>query len=88
MMQERVEHDYRVTAWWTSGRTGIAKSDSAPNAIHFTAPKNFGGLEGRWTPEELLLASITSVHERLSCVPETNPLSDAFRERKLADSYS
>ena len=62
MMQERVEHDYRVTAWWTSGRTGIAKSDSAPNAIHFTAPKNFGGLEGRWTPEELLLASIAACY--------------------------
>jgi organic hydroperoxide reductase OsmC/OhrA len=36
----------------------IAKSDSAPNAIHFTAPKEFGGLEGRWTPEELLLAAL------------------------------
>ena len=58
MAQERAGHAYRVSAWWTSGRTGIAKSDSAPNAIHFTAPKEFGGLEGRWTPEELLLAAI------------------------------
>lgn len=56
----RNEHFYRVAAWWTSGRTGLAKSDSAPNAIHFTAPTEFGGLEGRWTPEELLLASIAS----------------------------
>jgi organic hydroperoxide reductase OsmC/OhrA len=53
-----LDQSYRVTAWWTSGRTGLAKSDSAPNAIHFTAPSQFGGLEGRWTPEELLLASI------------------------------
>jgi peroxiredoxin-like protein len=52
------EHVYRVAAWWTSGRTGLAKSDSAPNAIHFTAPTEFGGLEGRWTPEELLLAAM------------------------------
>lgn len=52
------EHAYRVAAWWTSGRTGLAKSDSAPNAIHFTAPAEFGGLEGRWTPEELLLAAM------------------------------
>jgi len=52
------EHLYRVAAWWTSGRTGLAKSDSAPNAIHFTAPTEFGGLEGRWTPEELLLAAV------------------------------
>jgi len=52
------EHTYRVAAWWTSGRTGLAKADSAPNAIHFTAPTEFGGLEGRWTPEELLLAAV------------------------------
>jgi organic hydroperoxide reductase OsmC/OhrA len=50
--------EYRVEAWWTSGPSGLAKSDSAPNAIHFTAPKEFGGLEGRWTPEELLLAAL------------------------------
>jgi organic hydroperoxide reductase OsmC/OhrA len=58
MSQPTGEHSYRVEAWWTSGRTGLAKSDSAPNAIHFTAPKEFGGLEGRWTPEELLLAAV------------------------------
>src|SRR5438270_13229704 len=52
------EHSYRVAAWWTSGRTGLAKSDSAPNAIHFTAPTEFGGLEGGWTPEELLLPAV------------------------------
>jgi peroxiredoxin-like protein len=56
------EHLYRVAAWWTSGRTGLAKSDSAPNAIHFTAPTEFGGLEGRWTPEELLLAAVASCY--------------------------
>ena len=49
---------YRVAAWWTSGRSGLAKTDSAPNAIHFTAPKEFGGLDGAWTPEELLLAAL------------------------------
>ena len=56
------QHAYRVAAWWTSGRTGLAKSDSAPNAIHFTAPAEFGGLEGRWTPEELLLAAIAGCY--------------------------
>jgi len=43
-------HNFRVVAWWSSGRTGIAKADSAPNAIHFTAPVSFGGIDGRWTP--------------------------------------
>ena len=56
------EHAYRVAAWWTSGSTGLAKSDSAPNAIHFTAPTEFGGLEGRWTPEELLLAAVAGCY--------------------------
>src|SRR5213075_2256455 len=53
---------YRVIAWWSSGRTGIAKSNSAPNAIHFTAPPEFGGLQGRWTPEDLLLGAIASCY--------------------------
>jgi peroxiredoxin-like protein len=53
---------YRVTAWWSSGRTGLAKSDSAPNAIHFAAPPEFGGIEGRWTPEDLLLCSLASCY--------------------------
>jgi peroxiredoxin-like protein len=55
-------HQYHVVAWWTSGRTGIAKSDSAPNALHFTAPAQFGGLEGRWTPEDLLLSAVASCY--------------------------
>lgn len=55
-------HRFRVVAWWASGRTGIAKSSSAPNAIHFTAPPAFGGLDGRWTPEDLLLCALASCY--------------------------
>src|SRR5438309_10626849 len=54
--------EYRIIAWWSSGRTGLAKSNSAPNAIHFTAPPEFGGLEGRWTPEDLLLSAVASCY--------------------------
>jgi len=54
------EHTYRVAAWWTSGQTGLTKSESAPNAVHFTAPPQFGGVEGRWTPEDLLLGAVAS----------------------------
>jgi organic hydroperoxide reductase OsmC/OhrA len=56
----QTKYRHRVVAWWTSGQTGLAKSDSAPNAIHFTAPREFGGLEGRWTPEDLLLCAVAS----------------------------
>jgi organic hydroperoxide reductase OsmC/OhrA len=52
------EYTYRVSAWWTSGRTGLAKCDSAPNAIHFSDAPELGGLEGRWTPEQLLLCAL------------------------------
>ena len=55
-------HRFRVVAWWASGRTGIAQSSSAPNAIHFSSPPAFGGLEGRWTPEDLLLGAIASCY--------------------------
>ena len=54
------EHTYRVVAWWASGKTGLVKSDSAPNAIHFTTPPQFGGVEGRWSPEDLLLGAVAS----------------------------
>ncbi|MGA3104073.1 MAG: OsmC family protein [Terriglobales bacterium] len=53
-------HRFRVVAWWASGCTGIAKSSSALSAIHFTAPPAFGGLDGRWTPEDLLLCALAS----------------------------
>jgi len=52
------EHTYRVVAWWNAGKTGLTKSDAAPFAIHFAAPPQFGGLEGRWSPEDLLLSSV------------------------------
>ena len=55
-------HRFRVVAWWASGRTGLAKSSSAPNAIHFAAPPAFGGLDGRWTPEDLLLCAVAGCY--------------------------
>ncbi|MGA7557788.1 MAG: OsmC family protein [Terriglobales bacterium] len=55
-------HPFRVVAWWASGRTGFAKSDSAPNAIHFSAPPSFGGLDGRWTAEDLLLCAVAGCY--------------------------
>jgi organic hydroperoxide reductase OsmC/OhrA len=62
------EYTYRVSAWWTSGRTGLAKCESSPNTIHFSEAAEMGGLEGRWTPEQLLLCALagsftTTFHE-------------------------
>lgn len=55
-------HKYRTVAWWSSGQTGLVKSDSAPHAIHFSAPPEFGGIEGRWTPEDFLLAALAGCY--------------------------
>ena len=52
------EYSYRVSAWWSSGRTGLAKCESSLNTIHFSKAAEVGGLEGRWTPEQLLLCSL------------------------------
>jgi len=62
------EYTYRVSAWWTSGRTGLAKCESSPSTIHFSEAAELGGLEGRWTPEQLLLSALagcftTTFHE-------------------------
>jgi len=62
------EYTYRVSAWWTSGRTGLAKCESSPNTIHFSEAAELGGIEGRWTPEQLLLCALagcftTTFHE-------------------------
>ena len=52
------DYTYRVSAWWTSGRTGLAKCESSPNTIHFSEAAELGGLQGRWTPEQLLLCAL------------------------------
>lgn len=62
------EYTYRVSAWWTSGPAGLAKCESSPNTIHFSEGAELGGLQGRWTPEQLLLCALagcftTTFHE-------------------------
>lgn len=59
---EQQSHCYEVEAWWSAGRSGILKSSSAPNSLHFTAPLSFGGMEGRWTPEDMLLGALASCY--------------------------
>lgn len=73
------EHTYRVVAWWASGKTGLVKSDSAPNAIHFTTPPQFGGMEGRWSPEDLLLSAVAS------CFTSTFQALSAYSKFRFTD---
>ena len=53
-------YTYHVTAHWTTHKTGIVESESIPRTINFAAPPEFGGEPGLWTPEHLLLASLST----------------------------
>jgi organic hydroperoxide reductase OsmC/OhrA len=52
--------EYPVTVSWTSGRAGYAESVDGLPGLLLAAPPEFGGEEGLWTPEHLLVASVAS----------------------------
>jgi organic hydroperoxide reductase OsmC/OhrA len=47
---------YRVTASWEGGRKGAVEATGIAPAIHFSAPSEFQGAPGYWTPEHFLVA--------------------------------
>jgi peroxiredoxin-like protein len=53
-------YSYRVSAHWTMHKRGIVEAESIPRTINFAAPPEFGGEPGLWTPEHLLLASVST----------------------------
>ena len=54
-------HYYNVNLNWTSGRKGEISSPELDNAIKVATPPEFPqGIEGIWSPEHLLTASVVS----------------------------
>ena len=53
-------HKYRVAATSTEVRSGLAVAVGIEPAIAFSAPPEFNGLAGRWTPEHFLVAAVAS----------------------------
>jgi peroxiredoxin-like protein len=51
---------YRTNAVWTMRRRGIVSADDVPRTINFSAPPEFQGEPGLWTPEHLLMASVAT----------------------------
>lgn len=47
---------YNLEVDWTHGRCGVARSEGLP-PLEFSAPPEFSGEAGRWTPEHLLAAA-------------------------------
>jgi organic hydroperoxide reductase OsmC/OhrA len=52
------QYVYRVTAVSTVGLSGVATAEEIQPSIAFSAPPEFQGEAGRWTPEHLFLASV------------------------------
>ena len=53
-------HEYRVNAIGAGGRNGVVHADGVLSCISFSAPPEFLGEPGRWTPEHLLVAAVAS----------------------------
>ncbi len=52
------QYIYRVSASSTSLRSGIAVAENVQPSIVFSAPPEFQGEAGRWTPEHFLVAAV------------------------------
>jgi len=53
-------HEYRVNAFGAGGRNGVVHAEGVLACISFSAPPEFLGESGRWTPEHLLVAAVAS----------------------------
>jgi len=54
------EHRYMVQASSTLPRSGVLRSEGIEPAIVFSAPPEFNGRAGHWTPEHFLVAAVAS----------------------------
>jgi peroxiredoxin-like protein len=59
-MEMATEHEYRVQAMCTGPRKGVIRAEAVSRTIPFSAPPEFRGEAGFWTPEHLLVASVVS----------------------------
>lgn len=54
-------YTYSINAQWHQhNHTFVELAHGAPRTIDFSAPPEFGGQPGMWTPEDFLVASIAS----------------------------
>jgi organic hydroperoxide reductase OsmC/OhrA len=55
-------HNYQVRAKSTRLRSGVIASDAVPKPICFSAPPEFQGEAGLWTPEHFFVASVVTCY--------------------------
>jgi peroxiredoxin-like protein len=54
------QHEYRVMAFGAGGRNGVVQAEGVLSSISFSAPPEFLGEPGHWTPEHFLVAAVAS----------------------------
>ena len=52
--------EYRINAFGAGGRNGVVYAEGVLSSISFSAPPEFLGEPGRWTPEHFLVAAVAS----------------------------
>jgi peroxiredoxin-like protein len=55
-------HRYRVSAVSTVPRSGVASIEGVDTSISFSAPPEFQGIAGLWTPEHFLISAVASCY--------------------------
>jgi peroxiredoxin-like protein len=53
-------HEYRIKAFGAGGPNGVVHAEGVLSCISFSAPPEFLGEPGRWTPEHFLVAAVAS----------------------------
>ena len=57
-MSDRLQ--FRVKGQWTAARRGRVEAESVEHPISFSAPPEFRGEAGFWTPEHFFIAAVAS----------------------------
>ena len=78
--------EYTSTARWTKGRSGIADAQSVDQRIAFSAPVEFQGQSGMWTPEHFLVAAVAGCLAYTTDVLKLRAGGDCMEETAFAVS--
>jgi peroxiredoxin-like protein len=53
-------YDYKSTARWDGDRRGLVSAEEIEQSIGFSAPPEFQGQPGLWTPEHFLVSAVAA----------------------------
>jgi peroxiredoxin-like protein len=53
-------YDYKSTARWAADRRGLVNGEDIEQSIDFSAPPEFHGEPGLWTPEHFLVSAVAT----------------------------